>query len=438
MASLHDSINFACNVFASSSEFDGKETVFKNISNDEVDILISQGNTSSNWSIIFMHKDSGKRNLHSIKRCSFEGEIYISRLTGYVDSIDGIRLPAGLYDSNFSGKCFISERCRVSNTTTVRNVFIGEGASVINCGLVSSQEFSQQMGEHFTQNIGGQLTIDVGPETGGRSVVVSPGMNYAAICNQLFKGKDTVTTASDASRLCCSRYSIIGEESTVVSCDKISNSLLGPNCKISSSTLDNCTLLSTSSNPISVSAGARLSHCIMNESCTASSNCHAEFVYMSEHSSIGDYARVTQSVLGPDSSVAGGECSHSLLGPFVGFHHQCLLIATVWPQGRGNLAYGSMVGANHTGRVSDQECWPGEGIFFGLGSAVKFPCNLTESPYSIIASGTVLPPQKISFPFSLVSTLDRPLKRRDGMNSHSAVYISPGWILKYNPYMIDR
>ena len=61
-------------------------------------------------------------------------------------------------------------------------------------------------------------------------------------------------------------------------------------------------------------------------------------------------ARVCQSVLAPDCSVAGGEILHSLVGPFVGLHHQSLLIATLWPLGRGNMGYGAMVRASVTCR----------------------------------------------------------------------------------------
>jgi hypothetical protein len=34
--------------------------------------------------------------------------------------------------------------------------------------------------------------------------------------------------------------------------------------------------------------------------------------------------------------------------------------------GRGNIAYGAKIGANHTGRVNDQECRLAEGLFIGL------------------------------------------------------------------------
>lgn len=60
--------------------------------------------------------------------------------------------------------------------------------------------------------------------------------------------------------------------------------------------------------------------------------------------------KLTHSILGPDSGVGAGECHHSLVGPFVGFHHQALLIAAIWPLGRGNVGYGANVGSNHTSR----------------------------------------------------------------------------------------
>jgi hypothetical protein len=100
--------------------------------------------------------------------------------------------------------------------------------------------------------------------------------------------------------------------------------------------------------------------------------------------------------------VSEGEVTASLVGPFVGFHHQALLIAVRWPEGRGNVSFGAAVGCNHTSRAPDQECWLGEGTFMGLGAQVKFPVDLSLSPYSVVASGTAMPPQKVQFPFSLI------------------------------------
>ena len=122
-----------------------------------------------------------------------------------------------------------------------------------------------------------------------------------------------------------------------------------------------------------------------------------------EHARVERHGKVQNSVIGPNTEVAAGEVSSCVLGPFVGCHHQSLLISTLWPAGRGNVGYGANVGSNHTSRAPDQEFRAGEGLFLGLGVNVKFPCDFSRAPYTVIACGTNLPPQKVTFPFSLIA-----------------------------------
>jgi hypothetical protein len=119
----------------------------------------------------------------------------------------------------------------------------------------------------------------------------------------------------------------------------------------------------------------------------------------------------------------------------VGFHHQSLLIAAFWPEGKGNVAYGAMVGSNHTGRAADQEVWPGEGCFFGLGSAVRLPANFSEAPYSLVSMGTTTLPQRVSFPFSMIAIPAEPLPERVPRAYNE---IQPGWVLSENAYGLVR
>ena len=74
-------------------------------------------------------------------------------------------------------------------------------------------------------------------------------------------------------------------------------------------------------------------------------------------------------------------------------HSLPLLLLAIWFEGKGNIGYGANIGSNHTGRLPDQESIPGEGVFFGLGCSIKYPCNLRNAPYSIIASGVVTLPE---------------------------------------------
>jgi hypothetical protein len=153
-----------------------------------------------------------------------------------------------------------------------------------------------------------------------------------------------------------------------------------------------------------------------------------------EHATVERFGKVADSVIGPNSAIGGAEVTASLVGPFVGCHHQGLLIAARWPGGRGNLGYGAGVGCNHTSRAPDQEGVLGEGLFVGLGATVKYPVDLSHSPYSILACGLTLPPQRIAFPFSLVREADAPIP---GVHPGANVLI-PGWMLMENLYAIQR
>lgn len=62
---------------------------------------------------------------------------------------------------------------------------------------------------------------------------------------------------------------------------------------------------------------------------------------------------------------------------------------------------------------------------------LKLPQNLLESPYTIITAGTICQPQRLAFPFSIVSA-------QQSSSSSSSTSIAPGWVFWANPYMLAR
>lgn len=153
-----------------------------------------------------------------------------------------------------------------------------------------------------------------------------------------------------------------------------------------------------------------------------------------EGSVVEGHGRLSRSFLGADSVLGQGEVTASLVGPMTGIHHQSLLIATLWPGGKGNVGYGANAGSNHTSRLPDQELRLGDGVFVGLGASIKFPADYTLSPYTVLATGVVTLPQKVSFPFSLISPpAHRPSGTPEGFNR-----LSPGWMLTDNLYALAR
>jgi hypothetical protein len=159
-----------------------------------------------------------------------------------------------------------------------------------------------------------------------------------------------------------------------------------------------------------------------------------ERAVLAEHAEVERHAKVTGSILGPNTAIAQGEVTASLLGPFVASHHQALLIAVSWPEGKGNVSHGASVGSNHTSRAPDQECRPGEGMFFGLGTNIKFPADFSQSPYSVVACGVTTLPQKVCFPFSLINL---PSAHWPGI-SPAFNQITPAWLLTDNLYALKR
>src|SRR5262249_61253794 len=142
-----------------------------------------------------------------------------------------------------------------------------------------------------------------------------------------------------------------------------------------------------------VASGAAVTRSVLQWGAAAETMAILDRAVLTEHAHAERHGKVSASVLGPNTGVAEGEVTASLVGPFVGFHHQALLIAALWPEGRGNVSYGACVGSNHTSRAPDQEALLGEGTFLGLGVNVKYPLDLSRSPYSVVACGVTLAPQ---------------------------------------------
>eukprot|EP00605_Chrysophyceae_sp_TOSAG23-4_P001213 GSChrysophyteH1.ASY1.ANO1.1322.1 assembled CDS len=418
-----------------------------------ISTLQDRGNQCNDWSRVYFRDEiEGIDSAKFIKDCSFnvdgpDGGIFIGRFTDQlrVNTGDGTSLPNGLLRSNFFGKCYLHDGCRVSDTPIIQNIALHSGpragsvdviggAAIISCAKVICTGYHS--GGYDTE-------LDIGAENGGRRICLGKGRTYGQYCQAAL----TVNLTPNILELYS--YTHIGAGCCLSGGATIINCILEPRTVVNQASLTAVTLESRDWNveagasttdmmemdtadsltsAASVMHGSVLTNCVLNPGSSVGPSCHVKCTYLGEFARITDGALVCSSIIGPDASVGRGECHHSILGPFTGFHHASLLISALWPLGRGNLGYGAMLGSNHTGRVNDQEFFPGEGCFFGLGSSVKFPCNLLGSPYSLLATNTSLPPGLYKYPFSLMAP------SRDQLG----YAIRPGWVLYNNPYMIER
>jgi hypothetical protein len=196
----------------------------------------------------------------------------------------------------------------------------------------------------------------------------------------------------------------------------------------------NSTVLGGESNPASILDGALVRDSILKWGSRVDSMAIVEKSILGEASVVEKHGKLSSSFLGPNSVLGEGEITASLAGPFTAAHHQSLLIAARWPEGRGNIGYGANVGSNHTSRLPDQEIRPGEGMFFGLACSMKFPADFSKAPYSIVATGVTALPQRVEFPFSLVC---EPFRSIEGIPP-AFNQIIPAWVLSDNLFAVQR
>ncbi len=404
------------------------EVPLRPLHSSEIAQLESLGNFSADWSRVHVAEGFDWR---KVRHSSFHGDVLLGRFTRQVRLAEGLELPAGIYNSTLAN-CVIGCDAFVRDIKLLANYVVAGGVVLLDCDSITCD------GETAFGN--GQL-LPLGIESGGREVAIYAETDVAvaatvarARAQQQFLKNYSRAVADYTAQVTCS-HGVISKGVVLRSTPKIRNTFIGPHARIDGATLvADSTILSNREEPVHIDSAACVTGSVLQWGSRVSTMAIVDRSVLTEHSHADQHGHVTSSLLGPNSGVAKGEVTASLLGPFVGFHHQALLIATFWPEGRGNVGYGANVGSNHTSKAPDQEFWPGEGAFLGLGVNIKFPANFIQAPYTIFACGVTTLPQKVSYPFSLIN---RPSALYPGL-SPAYNEIIPAWLLTDSLYTLKR
>lgn len=387
--------------------------------------LESQGNICADWSRVRIESDAGMQN---IRNNWFEGDVLISGFSGEWPGPGDRKWPAGMANCRIRD-AVIGNACLYHIARLERQV-IDDGAVLVGLGEIDCPAptlFS--LGR----------AIHPGTESAARTVWLWDtltlddcvrAVSLGAEAQKEFQGRlDKVLQP-----LRC-HFGYVGRGAAVLHARHVHSAWIGPGSVITGASLiREATLVSAPGEPCVVAEEGWIEDSLLQPGARVESSGKVSGSILLEHSEISWGGMVFQTVIGPNTHVTKGEISTSLIGPFVGFHHQSLLISALWPEGRGNIAYGANVGSNHTGKKPDQEIRPGEGVFFGLGCSIKFPANFQDSPYSIIAPGLVTLPQRLAFPLSLIN------QPHSGFPEISPAIneITPGWMWSDNAYALVR
>ncbi len=412
----------------------GKSRIFgdavRPLTVDEIERLEAGGNRCNDWSRILV-TDEGFTP-ERIAGSTFAGDCVIGSLKGDPLQVEeGVSIPPGIYNSTIID-CETGNGCLIYNVSLASNYILAERCIVYDAGSLSASTDCK---------FGNGVEIAIGIETGGREV-----LSYAEITIPVAAA--AATRRGDMAFLeayqefvrsyissAGASFGVIGPGAVVRHTPSVKDAYVGESAVIDGATLvQNVTLLSSPEERTEISHSAYVRNSCLQYGCEATSMAIVDDAVLTEHSHVERHGKVTQSIIGPNTGVAEGEVTASLIGPFVGFHHQAMLIAALWPEGKGNVGYGANVGSNHTSKAPDQEIWCGEGFFFGLGVNVKFPSDFTGAPYGLIATAVDTLPQKVEFPFALIN---KPFRSLEGVPpAYNEIF--PGWVLSDNLYTVLR
>jgi NDP-sugar pyrophosphorylase family protein len=395
---------------------------------DEISSLKDMRNAAEDWARVWVPKDF---NPHKIVGCYFSGDIALGSFKEKVVLEPGVSIGSGVYNSDLCNVS-VGDNALVSNNHMIANYHIGSHAIVQGCGSVCCT------GE---TTFGNGLKASLGLETPNREtaffaeLTVEAAARIAAFRKDMTKVQAYEQAVGEYLQQARSSVGVIEAHAMVKNTPKVLNTYVGPYAEIDAAAwIENATLLSSREEAVRVASGAVVRDSIVQWGARIETHAIVERSVCCEHSYVDSHGKLRHSLLGPNSGLSSGECAFSLVGPFVGFHHQSLLIAAYWPQGKGNIGYGANIGSNHTSKAADQEIWPGEGMFFGLGVSIKYPADYSKSPYSIIATGVSTLPQRVEMPFCLING------RAESIDGISPAYneILPGWVLSDNIYAVRR
>jgi hypothetical protein len=408
--------------------FSLSSTRLRSLSTEEIRGLESLGNTAEDWSRIGVAEDF---DWTRVRHSEFQGSVILGRFSGHRSIEEGTDLPCGIFHSTVAN-CIIGHDVLIRDVKLLANYMVGPGAVLFDCGSITSAART---------TFGNGIAISLGIENGGREVALFAEIDVeiaAAVAHrrsyQDFLDSYAKAVCEYVSEVVSSR-GIIESEAVVRHTPRIRNVYLGSHARVDGATLvADSTVLSNAEEPARIASGACVTNSILQWGSRAETMAVVDRSVLTEHSHAERHGKVTASIIGPNSGVGGGEVTASLVGPFVGFHHQALLIAALWPEGKGNIGYGANVGSNHTSKAPDQEFWPGEGAFLGLGVNIKYPSDFSRAPYTVIACGVNTLPQKLTFPFSLI----QPPSIRCPTVPPAYNEILPGWVLAHNLYALRR
>ncbi len=385
---------------------DGKNpAAYRRLSTFELETLVRQNNTCSDWSEIFVADPFTPELIHNTY---FSGFVRIGRLQRVSLEHHDLQLAAGISNSRIIA-CDIGDDCVISNCAYMAHYIIGDHCILIDNAEIHVSNHSKFGSGNIIEGEGEdvRITIDVMNEAGGRAIYPFEGMTcadaylwarYRDRADLMREFRRMTGDGFDPRR---GRYGSIGAGSVLKSNGVIKDVAIGESAYIKGANkLKNLTIRSKEKARTQIGEGVELVNGIVGFGCKIFYGCKAVRFVMCDNSALKYGARLIHSVLGENSTVSCCEILNNLIFPFHEQHHNTSFLIASLVKGQSNMAAGATIGSNHNSRAPDGEIEAGRGFWPGLSTSVKHSSRFAS--FCLLGKGSYRYELDIPFPFCLV------------------------------------
>ena len=404
---------------------------WRHLRSDEVNRLIKNNNTSSNWDEILVTNqfDPGQ-----ISDSEFFGLIRIGGVKNIILEHHDLQLPVGITNSTIIS-CDIGNDVAIHNVQYLSHYIIGNRCILSNIGEVFTTNHAKFgngiIKEGESEKV--RIWLDLMNETGSRKILPFDGMITAdayiwakyrddtALQERL---KEITQNSFDSHR---GYYGLIGDQCVIKNSRILKDVKVGSHCYIKGANkLKNLTINSSQEQSTQIGEGVELVNGIIGFGCHIFYGCKAVRFILGDNSNLKYGARLINSFLGDNSTISCCEILNNLIFPAHEQHHNNSFLVASLLMGQSNVAAGVTIGSNHNSRANDNEIQAGRGFWPGLCTSIKHSSRFASF---VLLSKAAYPAElDIPLPFSLLNNNE----------AKDQLEIMPAFWWLYNMYALAR
>ncbi len=404
---------------------------FRPLKEEEIDQLKEQGNSSNDWSQIYVEDPF---DFSLIRNSSFYGAVRIGSMQSSLISYHDFILPEGISDSHIVS-CDINRHCALNHVAYISHYQIDTMCILHRIDEMATSNHSKfgvgVLKEGEDESV--RIRISIMNENEERAVYPFVGMNtgdaylwgtYRDRPVLMERLKEFTDATVDPRR---GFYGYVGEHTVIKSTRIIKDVQVGSYAYIKGANkLKNLTIRSDENAPSQIGEGVELVNGIIGYQSRIFYGVKAVRFITGNNSSLKYGARLINSYMGDNSTISCCEVLNSLVYPFHEQHHNNSFLIASLIQGESNMAAGANIGSNHNTRGADGELKAKRGFWPALSSSLKFNCSFAS--FTLIAKGSYPNELNVRIPFSMISYNE----------SKRVLNIMPAYWWMYNRYALAR